>query len=611
MELVTQEQKKEVETFLKKIKSTSEKDLEELEKEGAFTGSYALNPMNGDKVPVYAGNFVVADYGSGMVMAVPAHDQRDFEFAKKYKINVKQVIGCSPNHKWDRAYTDSGNLVNSEQFNSIKNDEAKEKITEWLSKKKLGKKVVQYKLRDWLISRQRYWGTPIPIVYCQKCGIVPIPEKELPIKLPHDVKFGEGNPLETNEKFVNTTCPKCKGKARRETDTMDTFVNSSWYFLRYCDSKNNTAIFDKKKTKYWMPIDTYIGGKEHACMHLIYFRFYTKFLRDIGMLDFDEPTYTMYNQGMLHGEDGAVMSKSRGNVVLPEVISDKYGIDTARFFLMFVASPDKDRAWSDKGIQGSMKIINKIITLFEKETSENNTNPLLISKIHKTIINATEKIEKLQYNLALIDIMNYIKFLDKQKQVTQESLKTLLLLLAPFCPHICEELWEKIGEKPFISTAPWPKGDAKKINLKAEAAEEMTSQTTADIRNVLELTKKENPTKIKLFIASPWKYTFVAKLRATIEKTRNISDIMKEMMSDAKLKEHGKEISSLVPRLIKDPSKIPECKIDQKTEINSLEENKEEIEKEFKTIVEIIKEEKTTEQKARNAMPGKPAILVE
>ncbi len=613
-ELVTKEQKKEVDEFLKKIKSTSEKDLEELEKEGAFTGSYAVNPMTNEKIPVYAGNFVVADYGSGMVMAVPAHDQRDFEFAKKYKIPIKVVIEPDAYplnaEKMTRAFIEDGKLVNSSGFDGTSNQDAILEITKALEKKKLGKKVVQYKLRDWLLSRQRYWGTPIPIVYCSKCGMVPVPEKDLPIELPHDVKFGQGNPLATNKEFVNTKCPKCRGPATRETDTMDTFVNSSWYYLRYCDSQNKKELFDKKKVKQWMPIDIYIGGKEHACMHLIYFRFYTKFLRDLGLLDFDEPTYFLYNQGMLHGENGAVMSKSDGNVVLPEVISEKYGIDTARFFLMFMASPDKDKAWSDKGIQGSLKTINKVITLFDKETTTQE-NALLASKMHKTIINTTEKIEKLQYNLALIDIMNYIRFLDKQKQVTKQSLKVLLLLLAPFCPHICEELWEKIGEKPFIATASWPKGDPKKIDMKAETAEEMVYTTIADIANVLKLTNKENPAKIKLFLASPWKYTFVSKLRTVMEKTRNISEIMKEMMSDAKLKEHGKEVSALVPRLVKDPSKIPECKLDQKTEIEALEANKEEIESEFKSKVEIIKEEKTTEQKARNAMPGKPAIIVE
>jgi len=253
-----------------------------------------------------------------------------------------------------------------------------------LKEKKLGKKSINYKLRDWLISRQRYWGTPIPIVYCDDCGIVPVNEKDLPIKLPEKVRFGKGNPLETNSNWVNVNCPKCNGKARRETDTMDTFVNSSWYFLRYVDPKNKKKIFDTKKAKYWMPIDQYIGGAEHACLHLIYFRFYTKFLRDLGLLKIDEPTYKLFNQGMLHGDDGFVMSKSRGNVVLPEKISKKYGIDTARLFLMSIATLDKDIQWSDKGIEGSFRFVNKVMGYFAK-VKVGKSDVRTESKLNKTI----------------------------------------------------------------------------------------------------------------------------------------------------------------------------------------------------------------------------------
>ena len=343
MELVTDKEKKEVEKFLKKLKSTKQEDMDLMEKDGVFTGSYAVNPMTKGKIPVYAGNFVVADYGSGMVMAVPAHDQRDYEFAKKYSLPIKQVI-CG---NWPKpvcpvlseAYVNNGHLVASGEFEGLKNEEAKEKIAADLERLGLGKKVVQYKLRDWLVSRQRYWGTPIPFVYCEKCGVMPVPERDLPIKLPENVKFGQGNPLESNKEFVETKCPQCKGKARRETDTMDTFFDSSWYYLRYCDNKNDKKPFDASKTDYWMPVDQYIGGAEHACMHLIYARFFTKALRDLGFLKFDEPFIRLFNQGMLHGPDGAVMSKSRGNVVLPETVSAKYGMDTARLFFFSIPSP--------------------------------------------------------------------------------------------------------------------------------------------------------------------------------------------------------------------------------------------------------------------------------
>src|SRR3989344_3401349 len=291
MELVTKEHKKEVEALLKKIKSTKQEDVDLLKKEGAFTGSYAINPINNEKIPVYVGNFVVADYGSGMVMAVPAHDQRDFEFAKKYHINIKQVISPEANgiNKLNEAYAGNGKLINSKDFNGINNEVAKNDIAKYLQKKGLCKKIVQYKLRDWLVSRQRYWGTPIPVIYCAKCGIVPVPENQLPILLPEKVKFGKGNPLETAKSFVETKCPKCKSKARRETDTMDTFFDSSWYFLRFTDNKNNKKPFDKAKVDYWLPVDQYIGGAEHACMHLIYARFFTKALRDMGFVIFDEP----------------------------------------------------------------------------------------------------------------------------------------------------------------------------------------------------------------------------------------------------------------------------------------------------------------------------------
>ncbi|HJX50784.1 MAG TPA: leucine--tRNA ligase, partial [Candidatus Nanoarchaeia archaeon] len=383
-ELVTKTQQKEVDKFLKKLKSVSEKILhgksedkssnsskqsEDFSmKEGVFTGSYAINPLTKEKVPVYAGNFVVADYGSGMVMAVPSHDQRDFLFAKKYSIPMKVVIQPEEyeleEKKLAEAYTGDGKLVNSGEFEGLNNKEAIEKITKYLTRKKLGKKVVQYKLRDWLVSRQRYWGTPIPIIYCDKCGIVPVDEKDLPIELPEKVKFGKGNPLLTNEKWISVKCPKCGKIGRRETDTMDTFVNSSWYCLRYCDSKNNKEIFDKKKVKYWMPVDKYIGGAEHACMHLIYFRFYTKFLRDLGLLDFDEPAKSLFNQGMLHGADGQKMSKSLGNVINPINIIDKYGADSLRLALMSFASPDSDTNWDEGVLIGSLKFLNKIYEYF-------------------------------------------------------------------------------------------------------------------------------------------------------------------------------------------------------------------------------------------------------
>ena len=499
MELVTKEQKKEVEEFLKKIKSTSEKDLEDLEKDGSFTGNYAINPLTKEKVPVYAGNFVVAEYGSGMVMAVPAHDQRDFEFAKKYKIPIKVVINPEnyelKAEKMSRAFVDKGVLVNSKEFNGARSSNAIDLISDYIEKKKLGKRVVQYKLRDWLISRQRYWGTPIPMIYCDKCGIVP--ENKLPVLLPEKVKFGEGNPLMTNKRFLETKCPKCKGKARRETDTMDTFFDSGWYFLRFCDPHNNKEPFNKDKIKYWMPVDQYIGGAEHACMHLIYARFFTKALRDLGFVKLNEPFTKLFNQGMLHGDDGAVMSKSRGNVVLPEEVSKKYGIDTARLFLVSLASPDKDIIWSDKGIEGSLRFINKLFEYFDK-VKVGKSSKRSESKLNKTIKEVSSDIENLRYNLAVIKIRDL--FDNLQDKESKDVLEKFLKLFSPFCPHISEELWHTLGNKELISLEKWPTADESKIDEKLEEQDRLIKKLNEDINNIFKIVTNKGKEVKKAFV---------------------------------------------------------------------------------------------------------------
>jgi leucyl-tRNA synthetase len=499
MELVTKEKKSELEKFLKRLKSVSEKEQAELEKEGVFTGSYAINPANNEKVPVYAGNFVVADYGSGMVMAVPAHDQRDFEFAKKYGIKIKQVISGKLTE--DRAWTEEGNLMNSGKFNGIKNTSAIEEITKYLESKKLARKVVNYKLRDWSVARQRYWGTPIPLIHCEKCGIVPVPEKDLPVGLPKDVKFGGGNPLVTNEKWLNVKCPKCNGKAKREANTLDTFVNSSWYFLRFCDPKNEKEIFDKKKVKYWMPIDLYIGGAEHACMHLIYCRFYTMFLKDLGLINFDEPSPRLFHQGMINDEKGEKMSKSKGNVIEPLETMAKYGVDTTRFFMMSEASPDKGFNWSDAGIQGSLRIIRKINTVSNNIKFGKDSQELLI-KLNNSIKNITEQIENLDYRKSTIELRELFDLISKQEEISKESFGKALKLLAPFCPHIAEEIWQKIGNnrtgKDFISVAEWP--EAEKVEMKKDKAN-LTDKIIFNVSEVLKrIETKQKVDKIYLYV---------------------------------------------------------------------------------------------------------------
>lgn len=495
-EIVTEEKKKEVEEFLKKIRSVSEKKLGELEKNGVFTGSYAINPMNGEKIPVYAGNFVVVDYGCGMVMGVPAHDQRDFEFAVKYNIPIKIVVEpkdfeiYSREGQIPRAYTDEGTLVNSEKFNDMESQKAAEAITKHLKKKGLGKKAIQFKLKDWLISRQRYWGAPIPVIYCDRCGIVPVPEKDLPVKLPMKVKFGKGNPLETNKKFLEVKCPECRGKAKRETDTMDTFVNSSWYYLRYTDPKNNKNIFDSKKANYWAPIDQYIGGPEHITGHLMYARFYTKFLRDIGLLDFDEPALRYFTQGIVHGRDGEKMSKSRGNVIEPLGIIDKQGADALRLYLVSNSSPDQNFGWDDKGVQGSFKFVSKVYDYFT-ELNPGKSNPFVESKLNQTIKDVTEYIGDFRHNLAVIKIRDlFDRFVDKK--ITKKNAGTFLKLLHIYCPFITEELWEKIGNERFISLSKWPKVDEKKIDKKLERREELVENLIKDINHIQGIVKTKS-----------------------------------------------------------------------------------------------------------------------
>ncbi len=476
-ELIIDSQKKEVEKFIEKLKSVSEKDLADLEKEGVFTGSYATNPLTNEKVPIYVGNFVIAEYGGGMVMGVPAHDKRDFYFAKKYGIAFKVVIDPIDfeisEKNLTEAFVGEGTLINSGVFNGLKSSEAKEKIVNYLIKKGFGKRAIKFRLKDWGISRQRYWGTPIPIIYCEQCGTVPVPEKDLPVKLPKEVKFGKGNPLETNEKWIRVACPKCGKIGKRETDTMDTFVNSSWYFLRYADPKNNNKIFETEKVDYWNPVDIYVGGAEHACMHLIYSRFYIKFLRDLGILNFDEPIKRLFHQGMLHAEDGDKMSKSKGNVVNPLEVSKKYGVDSLRFFLISVASPDKDFNWSEKGIQGSYKFLKKVYNFFQN-VKVGKDGKEIGDKLNSSIEKVGEYIESFKYRKASIKIRELFEILFKEEKVKKEILEDSLKLLAPFCPHLCEELWEGLGNKRMISITNWPK--YVKVNLKKKEEEDLNQK---------------------------------------------------------------------------------------------------------------------------------------
>ncbi len=543
MDLVTEDQREDVEKFLKKVRSVSEKEQSELEKEGVFTGSYAINPSNNEKIPIYAGNFVLANYGSGMVMAVPAHDQRDFEFAKKYDIPIKIVV--QPNEydinpeKMARAFTGEGKLVNSGEFNKISSQEARDMISDWMEEEGFGKKVFQYKLNDWLVSRQRYWGCPIPVVHCDKCGMVPVPEENLPVEIPTEVEFGKGNPLETNEDWIKTTCPKCEGKAKRETETMDTFFDSSWYYLRYCDNENDKLPFDKEKVNYWLPVDQYIGGVEHACMHLIYARFFTKALRDMSYLDFDEPFQCLFNQGMVLGPDGEKMSKSKGNVVSPDTVSEKYGVDTVRLFLVSQASPDKSIQWDDKSVKGCLKFIKKVFDYFSN-VKIGKSSEKVEHFINKTIERVSEDIKNFDYNLAVIKIRKFFSCLEYE--ISKEDLESFIKLLSPFCPHIAEELWEKIGNKPFVSVSEWPGANKGKINDEIDKREGKKEKLIDDVKNILEImgNKNQDANKIEIF-AIPPEIEVYNEVKYKLETTFGLSTEIKSI-KDAD--EKGKEVKA-------------------------------------------------------------------
>jgi len=606
---------KPVKKFVRKVivEDRFMRTAEDHEKEGMFIGKYAINKITGEKIPIYIANFVLHEYGTGAIIAVPAHDQRDFEFAKKYDIPIKVVINphdfeLNP-EKMSRAFMGDGIMTNSGEFNTMNNRDAIPEIIKFLNKNGCGRTTVQYKLRDWLISRQRFWGCPIPIIYCEKCGVVPVSEKDLPVTLPEDFKFtsGKGNPLELCKDFFNVQCPKCGAKAKRETDTMDTFVDSSWYFLRYCDPNNSSEIFDSKKVNYWMPIDQYIGGKEHATMHLIYFRFFTKFFRDMGILKVAEPALNLFNQGMLHKE-GIVMSKSKGNVVLPENVAEKYGIDAGRVFLMFVASPEKDMEWSDKGIEGTFKFINKFFNLFGKKMID-TVDRKELSKLNKTIKEVSQNIDKFKFNLAIIKLMEFTNYLHNKTELSRESAEKLLLLMGPFAPHICEELWQKIGNKGFISLANWPKCDKSKIDERAEAEEQLVLDLNSDVIALLNLINVKKVEKLKLIVSYNWKYNFFKLFKEQFEKTRDVKELIGFFMK-TDLKRYGQEITKMIPAIIKDPTKLPYVVLDQKTEFKQLEEYKKKLAVDYKCEVLIETADASKEEKANQAIPGKPAIIV-
>jgi leucyl-tRNA synthetase len=485
----------------------------EVEKEGFFTGRHAVNPFTNQPVPVWVANFVLGEYGTGAVMAVPAHDERDFEFARKYTLPVRVVVrpvdGEIPDaDALTEAVSNDGVLVNSGQWDGLPSDTARTRMTADAKNRGIGEGTVQFRLKDWGISRQRYWGTPIPMVYCEKDGVVPVPDEQLPVVLPKVVEFtGKGDsPLAHVSEFVNTTCPRCHGPARRETDTMDTFVDSSWYFDRFCDASNPTQPFDPAKAKYWMPVDFYSGGVEHAILHLIYSRFFTRVFRDLGFVDHDEPFTQLLTQGMVL-KNGEVMSKSKGNVVDPDAMLERYGADALRLYVMFVAPPENEVEWTDAGLEGSFRFLARVWRLVDhwagavrgvaatgaESASLNDTERALRRKTHDTVHRVTVDVEERQHLntavSALMELVNELYAFSDQTAigspgvrsdravatieraetlaVVREAVDALVLLLSPFAPHTCEELWERLGHTGGLAAAPWPSFDA--VAARAEA----------------------------------------------------------------------------------------------------------------------------------------------
>lgn len=507
-----------------KKKTERERISEIKEKTGVeIKGIKAINPVNNREIPIFVADYVLIHYGTGAVMAVPCHDQRDFDFAIKYNLPMIEVIKpysmgekipkeapiVVSNGRFKQAYEEEGILVNSGKFNGLDSKISKERIIEWLAKKGLAKKAVYYKLRDWLISRQRYWGVPIPMILCPKCGWLPVKEKDLPVLLPRVKDFlptSEGkSPLARSKKFIETICPKCQGPAERETDTMDTFICSSWYYLRYADSKNEKKFASKQKLRTWLPVNMYIGGAEHAVMHLLYSRFFTKVLRDLNYLHFKEPFLSLRHQGIILGSDGQKMSKSRSNIIDPDTETRKYSSDTVRMYLCFMGPYEQGGPWNPKGVIGVYRFLQKVWNLFEKSKSQftiKNKNMEIL--IHKTIKKVTEDIENFRFNTAISALMILVNQLTinpegeskipygvGSKQLTKKQLKTLLLLLAPFAPHFTEELWQRLNPKPYtlnpkysIHNQHWPKYDSKLVR---EEVITLVIQINGKVRDKIEV----------------------------------------------------------------------------------------------------------------------------
>ena len=535
-EIVTPENKAAIEAYKEETAKQSEIERQSISKEktGVFTGAFAINPINGKEVPIWVGDYVLASYGTGAVMAVPAHDERDFAFATKFNLPINRVITPKDGSETELPYCEHGTLVNSGEFDGLTTKEAKVKIVEKLAETNEGSQKVNYRLRDWLVSRQRYWGAPIPMIYCEKCGTVPVPEKDLPVKLPYDVEFAPDgkSPLAKCEEFVNTTCPCCGGKAKREVDTLDTFVCSSWYYLRYPDNKNTEAPFNKELIDKMLPVDVYVGGPEHACMHLLYARFITKALRDMGYLNFDEPFTSLVHQGLILGPDGLKMSKSKGNTISPDDYINEYGSDVFRMYLMFGFAYTEGGAWSDDGIKSVGRFVDRIERNLEiaREAINSDNSKTTIDKAEKelnfwlntAIKGVSEDGEKMQFNTAIARMMEFINALSKYNKeevknasFLKEVCESFIKILAPFAPHFSEEQWSLFGNTTSVFNKSFPEFDPKalvkdeveiaiqvngkikaKINVASDLDEEGIKAAALADENIVKNTEGKNIVKV-------------------------------------------------------------------------------------------------------------------
>lgn len=508
-ELTTELQKPAVEDYLEKIKGESDRDRTDAsrEKTGVFTGGYVTHPLTGEDVPVWISDYVLASYGTGAIMAVPAHDERDFAFATKFDLPIKQVISKDGMpHELKEAYVEDGVLVHSKQFDGKSVEEGKLGIVKELEKEGRAEMTTQYKLHDWIFSRQRYWGEPIPMIHCESCGVVPVPEKDLPVTLPEVENYeptGTGeSPLAAIEDWVNTECPKCGGAAKRETNTMPQWAGSCWYFLRFCDPHNSEAAWSPEAMQQWMPVDIYVGGAEHAVLHLLYARFWIKVLHDAGYLPFNEPFKKLYNQGLILGPDGMKMSKSKGNVINPDDVVAEFGADSLRLYEMFMGPFEVEKPWDTKSINGVFRFLQKVWALQEIEKGESNFE--IKNLLAKTIKKVTNDIENFQFNTAVSAMMILVNKMSKQKTLAQADLEALLKILNPFAPHITEEMWSQLGHEKVLVFEPWPAYDEKAaqdteveiaIQINGKVRARITVETTATQERVSVLAKENEAVK--------------------------------------------------------------------------------------------------------------------